>query len=271
MLDEAQPDGLGDVGGLGPVEAASPDHRPDQPGELADQPVPRVAVPSGGRRDQLPRLVGVEHLPMVEDHPATCIWRPAAGLVVVVRPAPWDVESTKGPVLDMDWDGRELAPGARGHMATFARTLARACLSNGAQVVLSAATPWPRQAISIGDPAPLALDVVELMVASDCVVVPAGRMPSPSARAAAVAWDVERLLVAPRAVPRRDPRDRPGRAAWPGAPRHGRGAAGRCAPGCRARRDGAPRSSASWHPSDQARAGPAGSNSEPGRPPAAPR
>ena len=35
------------------------------------------------------------------------------------------------------------------------------------------------------------------MVASDCVIVPAGRMPSPSARAAAVAWDAERLLVAP--------------------------------------------------------------------------
>jgi hypothetical protein len=82
-------------------------------------------------------------------------------------------------------------------MATFARTLARACLSGGAQVVLSAATPWPRQAISSGDPAPLALDVVELMVASDCVIVPAGRMPSPSARAAAVAWGAERLLVAP--------------------------------------------------------------------------
>lgn len=98
----------------------------------------------------------------------------------------------------MDWDGRDhLAPGARGHMATFARTLARACLSSGAQVVLSAATPWPRQAIGIGDPAPFALDVVELMVASDCVVVPAGRMPSPTARAAAMAWDAERLLVAP--------------------------------------------------------------------------
>ena len=97
----------------------------------------------------------------------------------------------------MDWDDRDLAPGARGHMATFARTLARACLSSGAQVVLSAATPWPRQAISICDPAPLALDVVELMVASDCVIVPAGRMPSPSARAAAVAWGAERLLVAP--------------------------------------------------------------------------
>jgi hypothetical protein len=97
----------------------------------------------------------------------------------------------------MDWDGRDLAPGARGHMATFARTLALACLSSGAQVVLSAATPWPRQAISIGDPAPFALDVVELMVASDCVIVPAGRMPSPSARAAAVAWGAERLLVAP--------------------------------------------------------------------------
>ena len=97
----------------------------------------------------------------------------------------------------MDWDGRDLAPGARSHMATFARTLALACLSSGAQVVLSAATPWPRQAISIGDPAPLALDVVDLMVASDCVIVPAGRMPSPSARAAAVAWGAERLLVAP--------------------------------------------------------------------------
>ena len=97
----------------------------------------------------------------------------------------------------MGWDGRDLAPGARGHMATFARALARACLSSGAQVVLSAATPWPRHAISIGAPAPLALDVVELMVASDCVVVPAERMPSPSARAAAVAWDAERLLVAP--------------------------------------------------------------------------
>ena len=97
----------------------------------------------------------------------------------------------------MDWDGRELAPARTGHMATFARMLARACLSNGAEVVLSSSTPWPRRAISIGDPAPLALDVVELMVASDCVVVPAGRMPSPSARAAAVAWDVERLLVAP--------------------------------------------------------------------------
>jgi hypothetical protein len=35
------------------------------------------------------------------------------------------------------------------------------------------------------------------MVPSDCVVVPAERMPSPSARAAARAWDVDRLLVAP--------------------------------------------------------------------------
>ena len=78
---------------------------------------------------------------------------------MIVRPAPWD----NGPVLDVDWEGQELAPGARGHMATFARSLARACLSSGAQVVLSAATPWPRHAISIGDPAPLALDVVELM------------------------------------------------------------------------------------------------------------
>ena len=97
----------------------------------------------------------------------------------------------------MDWDGQDLAPGARCHMATFARELARTCLSAGAQVVLSGATPWPQQGIAIGTPAPLAVDVVELMVASDCVVVPSGRMPSPTARAAAMAWGVERLLVAP--------------------------------------------------------------------------
>ena len=97
----------------------------------------------------------------------------------------------------MGWDGQDLAPGARGHMATFARELARTCLSAGAQVVLTRATPWRYQGIAIGTSAPLAVDVVELMVASDCVVVPAGRMPSPTARAAAMAWGVDRLLVAP--------------------------------------------------------------------------
>jgi hypothetical protein len=112
---------------------------------------------------------------------------------VIVRPAPWHL----GPGPDVDWDGQDLAPGARGHMATFARELARTCLSAGAQVVLTRATPWRYQGIAIGMPAPLAVDVVELMVASDCVVVPAGRMPSPTARAAAMAWGVERLLVAP--------------------------------------------------------------------------
>ena len=73
MLDEAQPDGLGHVGRLRPVETARPDHRPDQARELPDELVPRVTVASGGRRDELPRLVGVEHLPMVEDHLATRI------------------------------------------------------------------------------------------------------------------------------------------------------------------------------------------------------
>jgi hypothetical protein len=95
------------------------------------------------------------------------------------------------------WEGQELAPGARGHMATYARALAQSCLASGVQVVLGPNTPWPHQAISSGTPAPLAVDVVDLMVPSDCVVVPAERMPSPSARAAARAWDVDRLLVAP--------------------------------------------------------------------------
>jgi hypothetical protein len=95
------------------------------------------------------------------------------------------------------WEGQELAPGARGHLATYARALAQSCLASGVQVVLGPGTPWPHQAISSGTPAPLAVDVVDLMVPSDCVVVPAERMPSPSARAAARAWDVDRLLVAP--------------------------------------------------------------------------
>jgi hypothetical protein len=82
-------------------------------------------------------------------------------------------------------------------MATYARALAQSCLASGVQVVLGPGTPWPHQAISSGTPAPLAIDVVDLMVPSDCVVVPAERMPSPSARAAARAWDVDRLLVAP--------------------------------------------------------------------------
>jgi Flp pilus assembly secretin CpaC len=38
-----------------------------------DEQVDGPPRPSGGRRDQLPRVVGVEHLPMVEDHPATRI------------------------------------------------------------------------------------------------------------------------------------------------------------------------------------------------------
>ena len=98
---------------------------------------------------------------------------------------------------DEGWDGAGLAPGARGHMATYARAIARSCLAPGVQVVLGPATAWPHQAISTGHPAPLALDVVDLMLASDCLVVPADRMPSPSARAAASAWDSKRLLVAP--------------------------------------------------------------------------
>jgi hypothetical protein len=112
---------------------------------------------------------------------------------VGVRPAPWDEAAADGD----DWDGQELAPGARGHIVAYARSLARACLSAGVQVVLGPGSPWPRQAISIGAPAPLAVDVADLMVASECVVVPAERMPSPSARAAAVAWGADRLLVAP--------------------------------------------------------------------------
>jgi hypothetical protein len=110
-----------------------------------------------------------------------------------VRPVPAPEEQDRSS----DWEGQELAPGARGHMATFARELAQSCLAPGVQVVLGRGTPWPHQAISSGTPAPLAVDVVDLMVPSDCVVVPAERMPSPSARAAARAWDVDRLLVAP--------------------------------------------------------------------------
>jgi len=109
-------------------------------------------------------------------------------------PTPEDLEEQDRA---SDWEGQELAPGARGHMATFARTLAQSCLASGVQVVLGPGTPWPHQAISSGTPAPLAVDVVDLMVPSGCVVVPAERMPSPSARAAARAWDADRLLVAP--------------------------------------------------------------------------
>jgi hypothetical protein len=94
-------------------------------------------------------------------------------------------------------DATVLAPAARGHMATYARAIARSCLSPGVQVVLGPTTAWPHQAIATGHPAPLALDVVDLMLASDCLVVPAERMPSPAARAAASAWETEWLLVAP--------------------------------------------------------------------------
>jgi len=113
-----------------------------------------------------------------------------------VRPLPIHEESEEQDRAS-DWEGQELAPGARGHMATFARALAQSCLASGVQVVLGPGTPWPHQAISSGMPAPLAVDVVDLMVPSDCVVVPAERMPSPSARAAARAWEADRLLVAP--------------------------------------------------------------------------
>ena len=266
MLDEAQPDGLRDVGGLGAEQAASPDHRPHQPRELLDQAVPGVAVPAGRGQDELPRLLGLEHLPMVEDHlRAVPYLAPCPGLVVVVRPAPWDVESTKGPVLDMDWDGRELRPGARGHMATFARTLARPASPTAVQVVLSPATPWPRQAISIGDPAPLASTWS-------------------SSWWPATAWSCR-----PGGCPARAPAPLPGRGmrsgcwwrpalyqgeilaiglAAPSARAHpSRGAAGRCAPGAAAMGRHAPPPAGTRRTSA---AGPAGSNSEPGRPPASP-
>lgn len=98
---------------------------------------------------------------------------------------------------DQGWDAAGLAPGARGHMATYARAIARSCLAPGVQVVLGPATAWPHQGIATGHPAPLALDVVDLVLGSDCLVVPAERMPSPAARAAASAWESKWLLVAP--------------------------------------------------------------------------
>jgi len=64
-------------------------------------------------------------------------------------------------------------------------------------VVLSRATAWPGHGVSNGARAPLALDLVELMLPSGAIVVPAERMPSPAARAAAFAWQTDRLLVAP--------------------------------------------------------------------------
>ena len=114
-----------------------------------------------------------------------------------MRPLRWENERDQPHLGAEAWDGTALAPGARGHMATYARAIARSCLAPGVQVVLGPATAWPHQAIATGDPAPLAVDVVDLMLASDCVVVPADRMPSPAARAAASAWESDWLLVAP--------------------------------------------------------------------------
>ena len=90
----------------------------------------------------------------------------------------------------------EVPLAARGALTSFARALARVCGAVGAQAVLVPG-PWPRDAVGVGAPAPLALDVVDLLVASDCVIVPTERMPSAAARAAARAWSADRLLVAP--------------------------------------------------------------------------
>jgi hypothetical protein len=87
--------------------------------------------------------------------------------------------------------------GARRHVTDFARTLALTCLSPGVQVVLAEASGWPGRVITTGQAAPQAIDLAEMMLASESIVVPADRMPSPCARAAAKTWGTDRLLVAP--------------------------------------------------------------------------
>ena len=110
-----------------------------------------------------------------------------------VRPVHWHDERDRAD----GWPREDPPTGVCHHLATYAWALARACLSPGVQVVLSRATAWPGHGVSNGARAPLALDVVELMLPSGAIVVPAERMPSPAARAAAFAWQTDRLLVAP--------------------------------------------------------------------------
>ena len=112
------------------------------------------------------------------------------------------------PVLDMDWDGQELAPGARGHMATFARTLARPACPAAVQVVLErGARRGPTRPSASATPAPLArrrgrADGRRATAWSSRPSACRAR----SARAAARAWDADRLLVAPALFRARGPR-----------------------------------------------------------------
>jgi hypothetical protein len=89
------------------------------------------------------------------------------------------------------------SPRAREQISAYARALTRCCLARGAQIVLGRRTGWHRQVVTVGEPAPLVPEVVDLVLPSYCLVVPVERMPNAAVRAAARTWETDRLLLAP--------------------------------------------------------------------------